>query len=447
MPSIRSSVLDAMSFCSPRPEALRTLSDAEWLALLTNWETARLTLLLRQTCGDELPDWVKSRVDVYLSDTALRFERIKTGYSNVAKALACADAEFVVVKGFTLWPGYAEHPRFRPQNDVDLYCPPESIFRARDALSALGYEPSEVGEHLPKDHLPAMVRKTQWEWRGNLFDPEIPVSFELHSCFWNETVMHFCPSGLDQFWSRRGERRLDGICFPALNPVDNLAFTSLNVLRDLLLGSPAAEQVYGVARFLHTNANNDRFWTEWRELHDDSLRRLEAISFRVAFDWFACRVSESVQEEINRLPTAVQIWFQDFGNSLRNSRFPRNKDGLWLNLALVESFTDKMAVLARRLVNFPLKVPSFASLNIRDSSRGVTSGPRHALGKTVKYLGWFLSRVIYQLKLLPTTLGRGIRYWLSTKTAGRQFWTFLATFTKRTGKFGFLMALLGKGRS
>ena len=416
MPGIPASVLHALSFCSPRPEALRTLSDAEWLALLTNWETARLTLLLRQTCGDELPDWVNSRVDVYLSDTALRFERIKTGYSNVANALACADAEFVVVKGFTLWPGYAEHPRFRPQSDIDLYCPPQSIFRARDALSALGYEPSEVCDHHPKDHLPAMVPKTPWEWRGNLFDPEIPVSFELHSCFWNETIMHFCPNGLDQFWSRRGERELDGISFPALNPVDNLAFTSLNVLRDLLRGSPTLEQLYGLARFLHTNANNHGFWAEWRELHDDSLRRLQAISFRLAFDWFACRMSESVQEETDRLPRAVQIWFRDFGNSLRSSGFRHNKDGLWLHLTLLGSFSDKTSVLARRLVSFPIKIPTFASVNIRDSS---TSGPVHLLGKTVKYLGWFLSRVIYQLKLLPTTLGRGIRYWLSTKTGAR----------------------------
>jgi len=111
---------------------------------------------------------------------------------------------------------------------------------------------------------------------------------------------------------------------------------------------------------------------------------------------------------------------------------------------LLESFTDKVAVLARRLVSFPIKIPTFASVNIRDSSRGATSGPLHLLGKIVRYLGWFLSRVIYQLKLLPTTLGRGIRYWLSTKAVSRQFWTVLATFTKRAGKFGFLMALLGK---
>jgi len=426
MPGIPASVLGALSFRNPRPEALRTLPDVQWLALLTNWETARLTLLLRQTHGDDLPDWVKSRVDVYLSDTALRFERIKTGYSNVANALSPAKAEFVVVKGFTLWPGYSEHPRFRPQSDVDLYFPPESIFRARDALFALGYEPSEVGEHHPKDHLPAMVPKSPWEWRGNLFDPEAPVSFELHSCFWNATIMHFCPSGLDQFWSRRGEQQLDGIRFPALNPVDNLAFTSLNVLRDLLRGWPTAEQIYGLARFLHTNANNHQFWREWRELHDDSLRRLEAISFRLAFGWFACRVSDRVQEEIDRLPTAVEIWFRDFGNSSQNSRFPRNKGGLWLHLTLLESFTDKMSVLARRLVSFPTKIPTFASANIQNSSKSETSGPHRLLSRTVKYLSWFLSRTIYQLSMLPTALGRGLRYWLSTKTVSRQFWTLLA---------------------
>src|SRR6266851_4489444 len=393
MPNIPASVLDALSFGNPRPERLRTLSDVQWQALLTNWETARLMLLLGQTCGGELPDWVKSRLDVHLSNTALRFERIKIDYSLVANTLTRADVEFVVVKGFTLWPGYAEHPRFRPQSDIDLYCPPDSIFRARDTLSALGYEPSEVCEHHPKDHLPVMVPKTPWEWRGKLFDPETPISFELHSCFWNEPVMHFCPNGLDQFWSRRSQRQLDGICFPALNRADNLAFTSLNVLRDLLRGSPTPEQLYGLARFLDTNANNHGFWAEWRELHDDSLRRLQAISFHLAFDWFACRMSESVQEEIDRLPRAVQIWFQDFGISLRSSGFRHSKDGLWLHLVLLGSFGDKTSVLARRLVSFPTKIPTFASVNIRHSSRGATSGPLRLLGKTVKYLGWLLSRV------------------------------------------------------
>ena len=40
-------------------------------------------------------------------------------------------------------------------------------------------------EDFPTDHLPALIRKTGWEWRGDFFDPEIPTAIELHHRFWN----------------------------------------------------------------------------------------------------------------------------------------------------------------------------------------------------------------------------------------------------------------------
>ncbi|HVH70399.1 MAG TPA: nucleotidyltransferase family protein, partial [Candidatus Dormibacteraeota bacterium] len=120
MASIPDFLMGALQFRDPRREVLRKVKDSEWEVVLTSWQTARLTLLLRQQCGDNLPDWVRSRIDAYLSDNALRFERIKAVYSTIAKAFQNEKADHVVIKGFSLWPGYSEHPRFRPQSDIDL---------------------------------------------------------------------------------------------------------------------------------------------------------------------------------------------------------------------------------------------------------------------------------------------------------------------------------------
>src|SRR5712664_1048776 len=190
MPEIPAFFLGALQFREPRRERLREVTDSEWESLLSSWRTARLMLPLRQSCGDNLPDWVRTRTDVCLADNALRFERIKAIYAAAAKALKEADADHIVLKGFSLWPGYSDHPRFRPQSDIDLFCPPEAIFRARDALAALGYEPNLKWEHVPKDHLAVMAPKTTWKWRGYQFDPDVPVGFELHFCLWNESLMH-----------------------------------------------------------------------------------------------------------------------------------------------------------------------------------------------------------------------------------------------------------------
>ena len=432
MPKIPAFLLAALQFREPQREALHDVTDPEWETVLSSWQTARLTLPLRQGCGDDLPDWVRSQIDTYLWNSALRFERIKAVYSTAAKALREADADHLVVKGFSLWPGYTEHPRSRPQSDIDLYCAPGSIFRARDALIALGYEPNRRGEHGAKDHLNAMIPKGSWEWRGNPFDPDIPISFELHFCLWNESLMRFCPAGLDQFWTRRIMRQLDDIHFPGLDSVDNLGYTALNVLRDLLRGLPAAEQVYGLARFLHSQADDRPFWRKWRELHDDSLRRSEAVAFHLASDWFGCRLPEEVQEEVDRLPAVVHGWFRVFSKSGLDPRFGQEKDGIWLHLNFLDSFADKASVLLRGLLQLPGGIPTFTSVfgedlrSAQDGAKNWLSGALSFCRQSIQYAGWFVHRSAIRLAKLPFFLWRGLRFRLSTMNLGRQFWTFLA---------------------
>ena len=104
-----------------------------------------------------------------------------------------------MVKGFAQEPGFSEHPRLRLQSDIDVYCPPDSIVLARDALSGLGYEPFQGVRAELSDHLPPMALKTDWKWRGNYYDPEMPVSFELHHCFWSDSFEYFRPKDIDQF--------------------------------------------------------------------------------------------------------------------------------------------------------------------------------------------------------------------------------------------------------
>ena len=78
------------------------------------------------------------------------------------------NAEHLVLKGFAQRLGYVVHPCFRRQSDIDPF--PDSIVSAQDALSRLGYEPVEWVGPGPTDHLPAMIRKTGWKWRGDFFD-------------------------------------------------------------------------------------------------------------------------------------------------------------------------------------------------------------------------------------------------------------------------------------
>lgn len=420
IPSHVSATLSALKFQGEETEILRSLNDSEWQDLFCRWQVSRLLIPLRQRCGNKLPEWVRSQIDRNLADNAERFERIKIVYARFTDALRDRGAEHLVIKGFAQWPGFVEHPRFRLQSDIDVYCPPESIPPALDALYKLGYEAERNSESI--DHLQAMVPKAPWTWRGNCYDPEIPVSFEVHFCFWNGQVTRLHPQGLHRFWPRRVERHLDGLSFPALAPVDSLAYSALNILRNALFEHVTVHLVYELALFLDSNAKNEQLWKSWQELHDDSLRLLEVISFRLASHYFGCRLSGEVQTEIDRQPRTVQKWFHEFAESPLDACFRPNKDAVWLHLSLLEYSRDRRAILLKRLL--PTRPPPVDHVRIQPTLRnGEKSG---TLRKLARYVAYLSERTAYHARMLPTTLWRGLRWWWSTTEFSKGFLSFLA---------------------
>jgi predicted MFS family arabinose efflux permease len=294
-----------------------------------------------------------------------------------------------------------------------------------------------------------MAPKTSFQWRGNYYDPEMPVSFELHFCFWNESITRLRPKGVDRFWSRRIERRLDNVSFPALNAVDNFGYAALHLTRNLLRSVTSSPyQVYELARFLHTNADNEQFWKEWRETHDDSLLRLETIACRLAFQDYACQLAEEVEKEMDRLPIAVKAWFDRFAIAPLSQQQQPEKDGLWLHLSLIESSTERRLVLRERL--FPTRVFPIERVDLPDFAGERQQGRRSTSWRRFRYLAYIISRIAHHLFVLPFTLWRGVCFWWWTRTLGREFWKFFAaSFLFNVGMFIFFflynLYLLNRG--
>lgn len=409
-------VLEALKFHGARRDALRTMTDSEWKAILSHWGFVRLALPLRQVCGDDLPNWVRSEIDQDITDNTERFERIKKAYLEIADGLRHANLEHLVLKGFAQWPPHMQGPNVRAQSDIDLFCPPESVFHARDALCELGYRwlPGLVENKL-SDHLPPLEKPTAWQWRGKHFDPEIPVSVDLHFRLWNEAGTRLRPLGLEPFWFRRVERQLDGFTFLALDQLDSLAYSALHMLRDLLFGGLLPSHVYEISWFLHTNADDGAFWKKREELHHDSLRSLEAVCFKLATDWFGCRLPEEVEKEISSLPTPVQQWFQKCGDSPLACLLRPNKDALWLHASLLKSPADKRSVLFRGI--FPIPMLTAAAVK------------RWTLRNYGEFAAHVISRVPYHSRLFLRTLWGGSRWWWSRNDLDKQFWTFFAAFS------------------
>ena len=282
-------VLAALQLGDPDTTRLKTLRDREWSRLLEFCHASHLTLLVAQLPTDGFPDWVVARLRANLSDNALRFEKIKAIYREAANALGDARVEHIVIKGFTQAPDYVAGPRLRSQSDLDIFCPPDRIDDARAALVAIGYRSYEA-DMVFADHTAALVRLGNWKWRGNPFDPEMPLGIELHFCLWNERVSLIRIPEVKLFWERRVMRVVDGLSFPCLCPADHLGYLALHILRNIFLPDWIVHHVRELAIFLDAHADNDAFWQSWCELHGPSLRSIEAIAFYYARDWFGCRL-------------------------------------------------------------------------------------------------------------------------------------------------------------
>ena len=354
-PPIQALLLD-LRLDRARPSALAALDDAGWAQAFAFADRHGLTLLLRErlakTCRSKtIPAAAGKRLESNFAANIVRQQRLEATFAEVAGQLRNAGLEFVVLKGLAQAPEFVEDLRTRIQYDLDLYLPPGQVSQARDALMRLGYEPLSGFDDHPIDHLPTMVRKTGWEWRGDFFDPEIPCAVDLHFRFWDDVTEGFPAPGTEAFWDRRQSRGIAGQRVSVFDPADQLAYAALHALRHLLRGSQKLLHVYEISGFLARRRNDEDFWRRWRSLHAPELRRLEILMFRLAEIWFGAP-RPTVSEE---LPAPVEAWLEQYGWSPIEAAFHPNKHELYLHLRLLDSWGSRWRVLRRRLL--PLALP------------------------------------------------------------------------------------------
>jgi hypothetical protein len=354
IPVYAQAVFDALHFTSPRFEALSGLTREEWQKAIDFCHRTQLAIPFALGCRDYLPSWVVDHFDRDVLNNAERWRRTKLAYQQARTAFEAAGLEFVTLKGFTHAPGFVADPRLRAQYDLDLLFPRDQVRAALDIARGLGYEPFGGEDRQPVDHLPTLIRKTGWEWRGDYFDPELPLALELHFRLWDAGTEGFAVPCVEDFWQRRQRRTFEDVDFLSLAAIDLPGYASTHALRHLLRGDSRPSHIYEIAYFLEHNSD-DAFWRLWRESHDAPLRRVEAICFAIARQWFGCRLPAMAQEEIERLPRPVSAWLARHAHTPLVNLFHPTKEELWLHLSLLDPASSRLRILRRRLL--PLQLP------------------------------------------------------------------------------------------
>jgi hypothetical protein len=356
----------------PRPEGAdcRLLDHQQWRDLLAFADRTQLTLHLR--CNPSLPLWMHDEIEARRVRNLARRQRLREALAEISQALP---VDFVVLKGFTHERGFGIDPEARVQYDIDLLCAPRDIAEARRALRGLGYVPYGA-KSLSDEHSRPLVRPFDWTWREDYFDPDMPIAIELHDSIWNPTHDRI-PIDMATFWNRRTGQ--------TLAEVDRAGFASLHVLRHVFRHDARLGHAFELSRLLETS--DPSLWREWINSRDPSLRRLEVAGFRLASEWFGCRLAEAVEREWQMQSVQIKTWFRDFSWSPVENLLSGNKDAVWLHLALLHGWADRARVLVHRLTPFRL--------------------PQHSS---------FWARLRYHAGALTPALFNGVRWWWRRRT-------------------------------
>lgn len=357
-------------------------------------DRTQLTLLFSRL---SLPGEIRQHVDAAIARNTRRLARIQEAYSEIAPKF-----DHVLLKGLTHVPDFCPDPALRVQYDLDLYVPPAQKEVALHFLLKLNYTPIENQGDLAMDHLPTMVRKTGWQWRGDYFDPDLPPAVEIHFQFWDVETERLRAASIDDFWLRREGNQLP---LP-----DKLGYACLHLTRHLLRGNVRPAHVWEIAYFLHTH-HDAAFWRAWSQLHARSVRRLEAVAFLIAKHWFAPSMPDAAEAEIDSLPRGVREWFEIYGWSPLDGILKPNKDELWLHMSLLDSNADRAAVLQRRLIPASLPGPVDA-IHLPESELTLT----RRLQRMYRNTSYALNRAAHHIRLFAPTIWDGIRWWFHTRS-------------------------------
>lgn len=407
---------------SPGESVLKELDSGKWERTLSFCDRAQLTLLLGATRRELLPPAIAARIDKSRQQSDERNRRLMGELLGIAKRLSARDVEYLLLKGFAHDFAWAPDPGVRPQYDVDLFAPKESLETARQEILALGFEPVSGLEGFPTDHLPVMVRKTGWQWRGDFYDPGIPPSVDLHFRFWDETTERIAAPGSEKFWERRVSKSIGGTDVSVLCPADDLGYCALHLVRHLLRGDLRPYHVFEIAWFLDRHAADAPLWESWRDTHPAELRRIEALAFELARRWFGCRVAPCVEEEVAGLSEKVHHWMTRFAASPVEGMFRPNKSELWLHLPLLQSAVDRLSILRRRLL--PLRPPGpVDAVFVPDHQ--ITLAMRLKWGG--RYLSHTAGRAVHHVRALAPAMTEGLGWAMERAGLRQGFLALLAS--------------------
>jgi hypothetical protein len=319
-----------------------------------------------RACGatELLPPRVAARFERNLADNRARVDHLLYETAGINEKLDQAGVQYVVIKGFSLWPEFCSNPYLRTQCDLDYLVAGPSLRSAQNVLLELGYEgrgSSAVQEFVferPLQRIPSPF--------DSPYKLQTTPMVELHVGIW-EDMTHDVPFAEPAFVLHSPQlKEWGGLRFPVLSEEDTLLLQVLHAFQHMVSYWVKPSWLLEIGCFMEKRSRDSLFWKQFsRRLEGEpQLAEFSTIALELSANVFSAPMPEVAQQWRPYLRPSARLWLDHYSHSWalgerpphKSRVFPSSKLSLFISGEYILDRRARRDSLRHRLM--PWKIPS-----------------------------------------------------------------------------------------
>jgi putative nucleotidyltransferase-like protein len=297
----------------------------------TGWlDHAGLTLYLLERlrdCGasEVIPPQVLARFEQNLADNKCRVDHLLYETGCINEKFDQAGVQYVVIKGFSLWPEFCSNPYLRTQCDLDYMIARQSLRSAQDALLELGYEgrrrsaTQEFTFERPLQRVPSQF--------DSPYKLQTTPMVELHLGIW-EDITHHIPLEEPAFvLSSHQSKEWGGLRFPVLGEEDALVLQLLHAFQHIVFYWVKLSWLLEIGRFMQKRSRDSSFWKQVSQRLEGAplLAEFSTIALELSARMFSAPMPEVAEDWRQFVRPSARLWLDSYGHSWALGERPPHK--------------------------------------------------------------------------------------------------------------------------
>ena len=265
-----------------------------------------------------------ARFEQNLADNRCRVDHLLYETGRINEKLDQAGVQYVVIKGFSLWPEFCSDPYLRTQCDLDYLVARQSLRSAQNVLLEFGYEARRHSDVQFEYERPLQRVPSQFDSPYKL---QTTPTVELHVGLW-EDMGHHVPLEEPAFALDSSRlKEWGGLRFPVLSDEDALLLQVLHAFQHMLSYWVKLSWLLEIGCFIEKRWRDSLFWKRFSQRLEGAPRLAEfsTIALELTAKIFSAPMPEVAQHWRQLLRPSARSWLDNYGQRWALGERPPHK--------------------------------------------------------------------------------------------------------------------------